>query len=125
MGGGFHNCRHRHGVTVSDFWSIVIGNAILAAAYGLFWSGARNFEGKRFSIVLTLAGGAGLARCVLHRPDPRAAGSSRHRMAAIAIAYALLTVIELWRGRGDGTRRWPIMLLLLGLQRSAEADCRG
>jgi hypothetical protein len=69
--------------------------------------------------------GAGLARCALHRPDPRAAESSRHRMAAIAIAYALLTVIELWRWRGDGTRRWPIMLLLLGLQRSAEADCRG
>ena len=38
--------------TVPDFWSIVIGNAILAAAYGLIWSGARNFEGKRTSIVL-------------------------------------------------------------------------
>ena len=35
-------------------------------------------------------------------------------MAAIAIAYALLTVVELWRGRGDGVWRWPIMLLLLG-----------
>ena len=42
--------------TVPDFWSIVIGNAILAAAYGLIWSGARNFEGKRVSVVLTLAG---------------------------------------------------------------------
>jgi diguanylate cyclase (GGDEF)-like protein len=42
--------------TVPDFWSIVIGNAILAAAYGLIWSGARNFEGKRVSIVPTLAG---------------------------------------------------------------------
>jgi hypothetical protein len=40
--------------TVPDLWSIVIGNAILAAAYGLIWSGARNFEGKRVSIVLTL-----------------------------------------------------------------------
>ena len=34
-------------------------------------------------------------------------------MAAIAIVYALLTVRELWRGRGDGLWRWPIMLLLL------------
>ena len=42
--------------TIPDFWSIVIGNAIPAAAYGLIWSGARNFEGKRVSIVLTLAG---------------------------------------------------------------------
>ena len=32
--------------TIPDFWSIVVGNAILAAAYGLIWSGARNFEGK-------------------------------------------------------------------------------
>src|ERR1700733_3743698 len=42
--------------TVPDFWSIVIGNAIHAVAYGLIWSGARSFEGKRVSIVLTLAG---------------------------------------------------------------------
>ena len=36
-------------------------------------------------------------------------------MAAIAITYALLAVLELWRGRGRrGLWRWPIMLLLLG-----------
>ena len=99
--------------TVPDFWSIVIGNAILAAAYGLIWSGARNFEGKRVSIVLTLAGALiWLAACsigpIYARPEARATV-----MAAIAIAYALLTVRELWRGRGDGLWRWPIMLLLL------------
>jgi hypothetical protein len=33
-----------------------INNAILAAAYGLIWSGARSFEGKPVSIVPTLAG---------------------------------------------------------------------
>jgi predicted signal transduction protein with EAL and GGDEF domain len=99
--------------TVPDFWSIVIGNAILAAAYGLIWSGARNFEGKRVSIVLTLAGAlVWLAACsigpIYARPEARATV-----MAAIAITYALLTVGELWRGRGDGLWRWPIMLLLL------------
>ena len=65
--------------TISDFWSIVIGNAILAAAYGIIWSGVRNFEGKRVSVVLTLAGVADLARRLLHRPDLRAAGSPRYR----------------------------------------------
>jgi diguanylate cyclase (GGDEF)-like protein len=100
--------------TVPDFWSIVVGNAILAAAYGLIWSGARNFEGKRVSIVLTLAGTLiWLTACsiapIYALPEARAIV-----MAAIAIAYALLTVQELWRGRGDGTWRWPIMLLLLG-----------
>jgi diguanylate cyclase (GGDEF)-like protein len=100
--------------TVPDLWSIVIGNAILAAAYGLIWSGARNFEGKRVSIVLTLAGALiWLTACsigpIYAMPEARAIV-----MAAIAIAYALLTVLELWRGRGDGIWRWPIMLLLLG-----------
>jgi diguanylate cyclase (GGDEF)-like protein len=99
---------------VPDLWSIVIGNAILAAAYGLIWSGARDFEGKRFSIVLTLAGALiWLASCAIAPiyalPEARAIV-----MATIAIAYALLTVLELWRGRGDGVWRWPIMLLLLG-----------
>jgi diguanylate cyclase (GGDEF)-like protein len=99
---------------VADFLWIVIGNAILAAAYGLIWSGARSFEGKRLSIALTLAGALiWLASCAIGpiyaRPEARATV-----MAAIAIAYALLTVLELWRGRGDGIWRWPIMLLLLG-----------
>ena len=81
--------------TVPDFWSIVIGNAILAAAYGLIWSGARNFEGKRVSVVLTLAGTlVWLAACsigpIYARPEARATV-----MAAIAIVYALLTVKEL------------------------------
>jgi diguanylate cyclase (GGDEF)-like protein len=99
---------------VPDFWSIVIGNAILAAAYGLIWSGARNFEGERVSIVLTLAGMlVWLAACsigpIYALPEARATV-----MAVIAIAYALLTVLELWRGRDDGAWRWPIMILLLG-----------
>ena len=34
-------------------------------------------------------------------------------MAAIGIGYTLLAVFELWRGRGDGVWRWPIMVLLL------------
>jgi diguanylate cyclase (GGDEF)-like protein len=100
--------------TIPDFWSIVIGNAILAAAYGLIWSGVRNFEGKRVSVALTLAGAMiWLAACsigpIYALPAARAAV-----MAAIAVAYALLAVLELWRGKGEEVSRWPIILLLLG-----------
>src|ERR1700722_1597675 len=42
--------------TIPDFWSIIVGNALLAAAYGGLWYGARKFNGKRASIVLALAG---------------------------------------------------------------------
>ena len=99
---------------IPDLWSIVIGNAILAAAYGLIWSGARNFEGKRVSAVLTLAGVLiWLAACSIGPIYARAEARATV-MAVIAITYALLTVLELWRGRGDGVWRWPIILLLLG-----------
>jgi len=38
--------------TIPDFWSIVVGNAVLAAAYGILWCGARKFEGKKASTFL-------------------------------------------------------------------------
>src|SRR5580698_4976591 len=63
---------------VPDLWSIVIGNAILATAYGLIWSGARSFDGKQISIALTLAGALIWLACLFNRPDLRAAGSARH-----------------------------------------------
>ncbi len=34
-------------------------------------------------------------------------------MATIGVAYTLLVVLELWRGRGDQVWRWPIIVLLL------------
>ena len=100
--------------TIPDFWSIVVGNALLAAAYGILWCGARKFDGKNVSIVLVLAGVLlWLAACsigpIYARPEARATV-----MAAIGIGYTLLAVRELWLGRGDDVWRWPIMVLLLG-----------
>jgi diguanylate cyclase (GGDEF)-like protein len=100
--------------TIPDFWSIIVGNALLAAAYGVLWYGARKFDGKKASIVLGLAGvPLWIAACsiapIYARPEARATV-----MAAITMFYTLLALLELWRGRGDGAWRWPIMLLLLG-----------
>jgi len=100
--------------TIPDFLSIVVGNAVLAAAYGILWSGARKFDGKNAPILLALLGvGLWLAACsigpIYARPEVRATV-----IAAIAISYTLLALFELWRGRGDDGWRWPIMLLLLG-----------
>jgi diguanylate cyclase (GGDEF)-like protein len=99
--------------TIPDFWSIVVGNALLASAYGILWGGARKFNGKKASIVLTLAGvPIWLAACsippIYARIEARASV-----MAAIAVFYTLLALFELWRSRGDGSWRWPIMLVLL------------
>jgi diguanylate cyclase (GGDEF)-like protein len=99
---------------IPDVWSIVIGNAILATASGIIWSGVRNFEGKRVSVVLTLAGALiWLAACAIG-PIYALSEARATVMAAITIIYTLLAVLELWRGRGEEMSRWPIMLLLLG-----------
>ena len=99
--------------TIPDFWSITVGNALLAIAYGILWSGARKFDGKNVSIPLALMGVVlWIVACsigpIYSRPEARATV-----MAAIGVAYTLLVVFELWRGRGDQVWRWPIMVLLL------------
>jgi diguanylate cyclase (GGDEF)-like protein len=98
---------------IADFWSIIVGNALLATAYGLLWCGARKFDNKNVSILLALIGVVlWLIACsispIYHRPEARATV-----MAAIGVAYTLLVVFELWRGRGDQLWRWPIIVLLL------------
>ena len=98
---------------IPDFWSIIVGNALLAAAYGVLWCGARNFDGKKASIILALAGvPLWIAACSI-APVYALAEARATVMAAIAVFYTLLALLELWRGRGDSTMRWPIMLLLL------------
>jgi hypothetical protein len=99
--------------TIPNFWSIIVGNALLAAAYGILWSGARKFDGKNASILLASAGVLlWLAACsigpVYARPEARATV-----MATIGVVYTLLAVFELWCGRGDNVWRWPIVVLLL------------
>ena len=98
---------------IPNFWSIVVGNALLAAAYGILWCGARKFDDKNISIPLALLGVLlWIVACsigpIYARPEARATV-----MAAIGIVYTLLAFFELWRGRGDDVWRWPIMVLLL------------
>jgi diguanylate cyclase (GGDEF)-like protein len=98
---------------IPEFWSVIVGNALFAAMYGIFWSGARKFEGRAVSISLASLGIlawllASSIGPVYARPEFRAAV-----MAVIGICYTLLAVRELWLGRDDGTWRWPIMTLLL------------
>jgi diguanylate cyclase (GGDEF)-like protein len=99
--------------TIPNFWSIIVGNGLLSAAYGILWSGARKFEAKKVSIPLALVGvSVWIVACsigpIYARTEARATV-----MAAIGIGYTLLVVFELWRGRGDQVWRWPIMALLL------------
>jgi diguanylate cyclase (GGDEF)-like protein len=98
---------------IPNFLSIVVGNALLAVAYGILWCGARTFERKKVSIPFALVGLlVWLVACsigpIYARPEARASA-----MAAIGICYTLLAVVELWRGRRDGAWRWPIIVILV------------
>jgi hypothetical protein len=83
--------------TIPDFWSIIVGNALLAAAYGILWCGARKFDGKNISMLLAVMGVVfWLVACsigsIYSRPEARATV-----IAAIGVAYTLLVVFELSR----------------------------
>lgn len=99
---------------IPDLWSIQAGNAILALAYGVMWSGVRDFEGRRIVVPVACVGAAiWLLACQIDAfyAVPRARVAL---MAAIVASYTLLNVLELWRSRSDYLMsRWPIMVLLI------------
>jgi diguanylate cyclase (GGDEF)-like protein len=98
---------------IPDIWSIIAANSILAGAYGMMWTGARQFDGRKPAVVAASAGiVTWLIACAIpafyETPTARAT-----LMASIGITYTLLTVYELWRVRGDGLlSRWPAIILL-------------
>jgi len=102
--------------SVADIWSILIGNAIVAAAYGITWAGARSFEGRSTSVPLMLAGSlvwliAAQFESFYGAPKARAAF-----MSAVVVVYSVAAAAEFWRGRNESERlmsRGPIIALLL------------
>jgi diguanylate cyclase (GGDEF)-like protein len=98
---------------IPDILSIFAANSILAGAYGMMWTGARKFEGRKPLVVAAMSGlAAWLIACAIPvfyaTPTARAV-----LMTAIGIIYTLLTVYELWRVRSDRLLyRWPVIILL-------------
>ena len=93
--------------------SIVIANALLAAAYGTMWWGVRSFEGRRTQLIYVLTGML-IWLCACLFPVFYATPVARAvLMAAIGVGYTLLAVFELWRSRKEElASRWPIIGLL-------------
>ena len=94
-------------------WTIVICNATYALAYGLLWTGARVFEGRR-PAWLMMTGGAIVWLIACQIPEFLASLSLRIALASIiVVVYCTLFIVELWRGRDEGLiSRWPIMAML-------------
>ena len=99
---------------IPNFWSITLANTALACAYGLLWSGARLFDGRRPMPVLALLG-AGLWLTAYTQPELHADPTYRAiLMAMIGTSYTLAAAFELWRNRHDNLRyRWAVIVLLI------------
>ncbi|ACA18770.1 diguanylate cyclase [Methylobacterium sp. 4-46] len=87
--------------TLPDLVSIGLANALMLGAFGLMWSGARSFEGRRTPLAaLAAAPALWCAACAV--PAFLASSSGRVMLvAALAAVPCGLTAREIWRGRGE------------------------
>ena len=97
-----------------DFVTIDVGNALVLFGYGLTWSGARIFDGRKIMpLGLLLAPTLWLGLCRL----PLITGDAGLGVAAVSTMLALLALLtawEFWRGRDEPLMsRWPSIIVLL------------
>ncbi len=96
-----------------EIWTIVVCNAVYFLGYGLLWTGARVFEGRK-PAYLWLSGGA-VAWLVLCQFDFFMQSLALRIVVAstLVVSYCALFIWELWRGRREGLiSRWPIMAMI-------------
>ena len=104
---------------IDDFWSIDAANALLTAAYGVMWMGARNFDGRRTPLLYVLAGaGVWLAACQIESFHASMAARIV-LLSAINLTYTAMTGFEFWRyGDRQLMSRWPL-IVIFGVHASA------
>jgi diguanylate cyclase (GGDEF)-like protein len=102
------------GGAMPDFISNDLANVLVLLSYGLTWTGARVFDGRKIRPLLILLAPAiwlGLCRLpvLAHDVDMRVVVVS-----TMMATLALLTAEEFWRGREEPLMsRWPCVIVLL------------
>jgi diguanylate cyclase (GGDEF)-like protein len=98
--------------TIGDLWSIDIADALIIAAYGIVWMGARSFNNRKTPILYVLVGPATwLMVCqleVLH-------SSMSARIVVVSFVlfcYTLLAGFEFWRGDRQLSSCWPLIIVI-------------
>src|SRR5262249_28319335 len=85
--------------SVSDLIAIDLANAVLFTAFGLTYTGARIFDGRKFQ-PLALAAGAIIWLLVSRTPFVVDSMEARVLLSSgIITAYTWCTAYEFWRGR--------------------------
>ncbi|HYA04527.1 MAG TPA: GGDEF domain-containing protein [Xanthobacteraceae bacterium] len=98
-----------------DFVTNDLANALVLFGYGLTWSGARVFDGRKVEpLKVLLAPASWLVLCRF----PSFAAGADLGVVAVSTLLALLALAsaeELWRGRDELLMsRWPCVIVLLG-----------
>jgi hypothetical protein len=97
-----------------QFVTVDAGNALVLLGYGLTWSGARVFDGRKIHpLMMFLAPTIWFGLCRLQI----FAASADLQVVAVSTMLALLALLaaeELWRGRDEPLMsRWPSVIVLL------------
>ena len=102
-------------VAFANSRSVCAANALVCAAYGFMWCGARSFEGRRVSLVGLAIGPALWIVAFQFQSFVQSLQARISLVAAITAAYALLAAAELWYARDrDLLSRWPTLGLVVG-----------
>jgi len=102
---------HAH---VSEAWAVGCGNALMCAAYGMMWAGARSFEGRQIRVPFVLAGAAIWIAAFQFTGVSESLTARVALTSAILSAYSLLAGRELWYARDrDLISRWPTLALIV------------
>jgi diguanylate cyclase (GGDEF)-like protein len=100
--------------TLGEVWSIQFADALLLLGYGMMWTGARVFEGRKPLLPVAAFGAAiWLVACQVEGFLP--SDPARVLLATGVIwAYGFLFIRELWLGRHEQLMsRWPVMAIVL------------
>lgn len=93
--------------------SIGLGNSMMIGAYGMIWSGARAFEGRRPLLEVAAVASAGWALLCLVPPFYASLPARVVVASLLAGTFCTLGALEVWRGRGDTlVSRYPALALL-------------
>jgi hypothetical protein len=100
---------------LSASWAAGAANALICAAYGLMWGGARSFEGRRIHFPLLAAGAAIWLIAFQFDSFAHALELRVMLVSTITAGYALMSACELWHARDrDLISRWPTLALVVG-----------
>jgi diguanylate cyclase (GGDEF)-like protein len=98
--------------TIGDLWSIDIANALVIAAYGIVWMGARSFNNRKTPVLSVLVGPATwLVICQLEALHSSISGRIVV-LSSLLFCYTLLTGFEFWRGDRKLSSCWPLIVVI-------------